>query len=334
MNGFKVDPDALQASAVVANRQDSHLASIDSYIGSVCSNFGAFSGVLNLFQGSYESAVSTAREGMTDSRKVATKVQGAFIDSKQDYLDTDREIYEWFKAKYGDLVHFGPYEPAGSGEDVPGGPHSDAPGAKTPGADEDPFAMPKPPWWIDKPVGQLPGDDPSELPPWADPKGTAKDEVIDFIDRRRGDEYDYYRSLGYSDDQALELARADQPDGSTQADTRNYEQMQDRASTAYDRAYTDAVNGGATDAEASAAGREAGNKQFSDDSGDRVRRDDISSTAGTYYNVYNEATSTVGNVQDVVSNVQEIDQNAGDLDRYDDYESTAEDKSAQEWADK
>ena len=98
MDGFEVDPDALKASATVATRQDDHLDTIDSYIASACSDFGAFSGVLNLFQGSYESAVATAREGMGDSRKVAVKVRDAFSDSAQDYLDTDREVYEWFKA--------------------------------------------------------------------------------------------------------------------------------------------------------------------------------------------------------------------------------------------
>ena len=108
--------------------------------------------------------------------------------------------------------------------------------------------------------------------------------------------------------------------------------MQQRASDAYDRAYTDAINGGATDAEARQAGRDAGNQQFGDDSADRTRRNEVSDTAGTYYDVYNEARDVVSNGQDLVDNVQEIDDNAEDLDRYDDYESGTEDESAQEWA--
>ena len=332
MDGFEVDPDALKASATVAKRQDEHLGRIDSYIASACSDFGAFSGVLNLFQGSYESAVATARDGMSDSRKVAVKVRDAFSDSAQDYLDTDREVYEWFKAKFGDLVAFAPYDPPGSGQDVPGGPHQDAPGARAPGDEDDPFALPAPPWWVDKPVGELPRDDDARLPPWMRPEDAVRDAGKDWWRRHHGDEYDYYRSLGYDDDEALALARADRPDAQTQADTRSYDEMQQRASDAYDRAYTDAINDGATDAEAREAGRDAGNQQFADDSSDRTRRTEVSDAAGTYYDVYNEARDVVSNGQDLVDNVQEIDDNAEDLDRYDDYESGAEDESAQEWA--
>ena len=58
----------------------------------------------------------------------------------------------------------------------------------------------------------------------------------------------------------------------------------------------------------------------------------MSDTAGTYYDVYNEGRDVVSNVQDLVDNAQEIGDNAEELDRYDDYESGAEDESAQEWA--
>ena len=177
-----------------------------------------------------------------------------------------------------------------------------------------------------------PRDDDAKLPPWARPDDAVRDFGKDWWRRHYGDEYDYYRSLGYDDDRALELARADRPDAQTQADTRSYEHLQQRASDAYDRAYTDAINDGATDAEAREAGRDAGNQQFSDDSADRTRRNDVSDTAGTYYDVYNEARDVISNGQDLVDNVQEIDDNAEDLDRYDDYESGSEDESAQEWA--
>ena len=140
------------------------------------------------------------------------------------------------------------YDPPGSGQDVPGGPHRDAPGARRPGEEDEPFAMAAPPWWVDRPIDQLPRDDDARVPPWMRPEDAVRDFGKDWWRRLHGDEYDYYRSLGYDDDQALAMARADRPDAQTQADTRNYEQMQQRASDAYDRAYTDAINAGATDA--------------------------------------------------------------------------------------
>ena len=95
---FQVDPDALTASSRLASQQRDHIGAIDDYIGASCSNFGAFSGVLNLFQGSYESAVATAHDGLRDSRAVADKVRDAFIDSRDDYLDTDEATYDRFRA--------------------------------------------------------------------------------------------------------------------------------------------------------------------------------------------------------------------------------------------
>lgn len=116
---FRVDSDALTAAAEVASRQHEHVGTIDDYISSSCSNFGAFSGVLNLFQGGYESAVSTAHDGLRDSRAVATRVVDAFVDSRDDYLDTDRATYDRFRALSPTPADFPPDDPAGSGNGTP-----------------------------------------------------------------------------------------------------------------------------------------------------------------------------------------------------------------------
>ena len=131
---FQVDPDALTASSRLASKQREHIGTIDDYISSSCSNFGAFSGVLNLFQGSYESAVSTAHDGLRDSQAVADKVRDAYIESRDDYLDTDQAAYDVFRGLSPEPSSFPPYDPAGSGDDTPGGPLSDAPqdGTKIP----------------------------------------------------------------------------------------------------------------------------------------------------------------------------------------------------------
>ncbi len=123
---FQVDPDALTAASRLASRQHDHIGAIDDYISASCSNFGAFSGVLNLFQGSYESAVSTAHDGLRDSRAVADKVRDAFVDSRDDYLDTDQAAYDRFRGLSSDPAGFPPYEPAGQRQRHPGRPLSDA----------------------------------------------------------------------------------------------------------------------------------------------------------------------------------------------------------------
>jgi hypothetical protein len=328
---FRVDPDSLTAASHVALRQDAHLDVIDGYISSACSNFGAFSGVLNLFQASYESAVQTAHDGLADSRAVARTMSDALIASRDDYLDTDREVYEWFRARFSDLVPFPPYDPPGSGNSNPGGPTNQAGAARPPGAGDDPVSLPNLPWMVDKPLGQaFPTD--VDTPGWLDPKSASKDWFKDMWRRNSGDEYDYYRSLGYNDKEALALARADHPDSSTRADTRNYDQMQQRSRDAYEQGYRDARANGATPAEARDAAREAGHRQFADDSADRNRRTELRDGVGTAKAIYDEAGNLIGNVQDLHKNVTNIKDNAEDLGRYDDYESRGKDTSAQEWA--
>jgi hypothetical protein len=326
---FQVDPDALGAASKVASRQHEHIATIDDYIRSSCSNFGAFSGVLNLFQGSYESAVSTAHDGLRDSQAVATKVSDAFIDTRDDYLDTDQAAYDQFRALSPTPADFPPYDPAGSGNDTPGGPVTNAPqdGTKIPDLED------KHPG-ISAGAGAVgdkvkPGNDVDDVPAALDPKKAAEDRVNDAIERRT-DEYQYYRSMGYSDEEALAYAKADGIDG--RADTVNHDRINRNAETAYNAEYDAALAGGASEEDA----RERANDAYADsrsrDSADHDRRKDIGSTASTYQDLYDEGKKTVDGVNDLVDNVNEISDNADDIDEYDDYESQSEDESAQEWA--
>ena len=326
---FEVDPDALTAAAAVASRQHDHVGTIDDYIGSSCSNFGAFSGVLNLFQGGYESAVSTAHDGLRDSRAVATKVVDAFVDSRDDYLDTDQAAYDRFRALSPAPADFPPYDPAGSGADIPGGPVTDAPGdgTKIPDLDD------KHPGLADgvEAVGDKvkPGNDVDRVPPWMDPKKAAEDRVMDAIERRT-DEYRYYRSMGYSDEEALAFAKTDGVDG--RADTVNHDRINRNAERAYNAEYDRAIADGASDADARDRANDAYAQSRSTDSADHDRRRDIGSTASTYEGVYDEGKQAVQGVRDLVDNVQEIGANADDLEEYDDYQSQEQDESAQEWA--
>lgn len=326
---FHVDPDALTAASKVASRQHEHIGTIDGYISSSCSNFGAFSGVLNLFQCSYESAVSTAHDGLRDSRAVATKVSDAFVDCRDDYLDTDEATYDRFRALSPTPADFPPYDPAGSGNDTPGGPVTDAPqdGSKIPDLEDQHPGVSD---GADAVGGKVkPGNDVDDVPPWMDPKKAAEDRVNDAIERRT-DEYTHYRSMGYSDEEALQYAKTDGVDG--RADTVNHDRINRNAETAYNDEYDRAIAGGASEEEARDQGNDAYSESRSRDSADHDRRGDVGSTASTYQDLYDEGKKTVDGVNDLVDNVNEIGDNADDLDDYDDYESQDEDESAQEWA--
>ena len=326
---FRVDPDALTAAAEVASRQHDHVGTIDDYISSSCSNFGAFSGVLNLFQGGYESAVSTAHDGLRDSRAVATKVVDAFVDSRDDYLDTDQSAYDRFRGMSPNPADFPPYDPAGSGNDTPGGPLGDAPQGGEPIPDLDD----KRPGLSDGAEALrdrvLPGNDVDDVPPVLDPRKAAHDAAIDAIERRT-DEYAYYRSMGYSDEEALEFAKADGVDG--RADALTHDRINQRAEDAYNTEYDDAIAGGASEEDARERADDAYAGSRSSDAADRGRRQDIGETVSTYTDLYDEGKKTVDNINDLVDNVQEIGDNAADLGEYDDYQSQDDDESAQEWA--
>ena len=162
-----------------------------------------------------------------------------------------------------------------------------------------------------------------------DPKKAAEDAVKDAIERRT-DEYQYYRSMGYSDEEALEFAKTDGVDG--RADTINHDRINRNAEDAYNSEYDRAIADGASPDDARERANDAYSESRSRDSADHDRRQDIGSTASTYNDLYNEGKSTIDNVNDLIDNVEEIGDNNDDLNEYDDYESQNDDESAQEWA--
>ena len=285
--------------------------------------------MLNLFQGSYESAVSTAHDGLRDSRAVADKVRDAFIDSRDDYLDTDEATYDRFRALAPDPSGFPPYDPAGSGNDTPGAPLSDAPQDDT----SIPDLEDKHPGISDgaSAIGDKvkPGNDVDKPPAWMDPQKAAADAATDAIERRT-DEYQYYRSLGYSDEEALQYAKTD---GSTAAPTRSTT----TGSTAPPRVPTTPSTTGRSPR---APARRTPASGPTTPTPTRARATPPTTTVvvtsarrrRTYTDLYDEGKQIVDNVNDLVDNVNEIGDNADDLGEYDDYQSQDEDQSAQEWA--
>ncbi len=330
MTHFEVDPDSLTAAGEVASRQHDHIAATGSYIGSVCSRFDAFSGVLSLFLGNYQETVETAQQGMTDSRTVADKVERSFTQSREAYLDSDLAAHKIFQKLFGDEMALPPYVAPGSGSTAPGGPY--APAGQPPVGDgkDDPFSLPGLPPYADKPLNRMIPGDPSTLPPWMDPGQAAKDAVLETIrDERTREAYLENRENGMTPEQALSQARRT-PD--SVADGHNYDRMMANQQQAYDNAYDTAIADGQTPSEARDAGNDAASAQHSGDARDHTNRQEILNGAGTYKGAFDEVRNTVDNVNDLVDGAQQLDETIDDTHEYTDYENQPDDESAQEWA--
>ncbi len=330
MTHFEVDPDSLTAAGEVARRQADHVEATASYIGSVCSRFDAFSGVLSLFLGNYQETVETAQQGMTDSRRVADKVERCFTQSREAYLDSDLAAHKIFEKLFGDEMALPPYVAPGSGSTAPGGPYAPAGQQPADGEETDPFSLPGLPPYVDKPLNRVIPGDPSTLPPWMDPGQAAKDGLLETIrDERTRDAYRDYREEGMTPAEALSHARRN-PD--SVADGHNYDRMMANQQQAYDNAYDGAIADGRTPDEARTAGNDAASAQHSGDARDHTNRQDILNGAGTYKGGYDEVRNTIDNVNDLVEGAQQLDETVHDTQDYNDYENQPEDESAQEWA--
>lgn len=340
---IRVDPDSLEAAGKVARRQYQHINEIQSYISSTCHQFQAFTGVMDLFQGTYENALQSVSDGLDKALDVSTKTERSFNVTADDFRETDRQAYEKAKrhaiAISGEGVDFPPYRPAGSGDTDPGGPSLDP---LKPPKDEKSWDVPG---WVTVPtVRDLAGlkHDPeyvqdvydaangagnigtngilshgSEIKPpaWLDPVGAGKEWIKDHTD------------FGTSVDDRMEA--------------HDRAEVSENRSNAYDSAYhhaqRDALNDGSSPDEARAAGREAG-REASQDSADATRsehtaRDRVTGTLGDAKGVVDEARNAVSNVKSAVDHVHHTVDNIEDANRYDDYNNSARNDSTDDWAD-
>ena len=330
MSQFEVDPDSLVAAGEVGRRQGEHVGAVADYIGGTLNQVGAFSGVLNLFQGSYEATIASALDGMADSRAVAERVKTGFDGCSQDYLASDRSCYDLFRRAAGDLVGLDPYQAPGSGATEPGLPGSGASGPGAGGEDPSPFKLPGLDPLLDKPLGSIAPGPEGDLPPWADPRKTAKDWAVEHalspIVRER---YLELRAAGLSPQDAYTQA-TDRLQVS--ADTHVYDVMGQRGQQAYDDAYDRAVDGGASPEEARRAANDAADRQYDADSAEHSRRTDVLDAAGTYRGLYDEVTRGVSQVQEIGEEIDDIAETTDDIGGYEDYSEREDDRSAQEWA--
>jgi len=326
---FEVDPDSLTAAAEVARRQDGHVGSVSRYIDSTCSRFDAFSGVLNIFEGSYRATVENAQQGMRDARHVANKVAEQLTACRHDYLESDRSSHRVFVKLFGDEMHLPPYAAPGSGNTSPGGPVCPA-GQTPPGEDGEPFGLAKLPPWMTEPFNRVAPGDPDSLPPGLSPRQYAKDKVLEHIrDAQLRHDYMENRAAGMTPEQALSHAHSNT--GSV-ADNHVYTTMQDRQAAAFNRAYDDAIAGGKSPEDAYRAAQDAASDQRASDSTDYHHRQDVLDTAGTYKGAYNQVSDLVDNVNDIHHGVDQLHETVDDIGEYDDYEAQPDDTSAQDWA--
>ncbi len=329
MTGFEVDPDSLTAAAQLAERQHGHLASTSGYVDSVCGRTGAFSGVLNLFQGSYEQTLHNARTGMTDSQTVATKVRESMTASREDYLAQDKRVYLAFRKALGDEVDLPPYVAPGGGDSSLGGPSGAPPTG--PGTPEDPqhVELEKLPTPVDAPLNKLvPGDD-ERLPGWLDPKGGAKDQVLLGLHTHADREhYLDLRQQGMTPEQARSVVRPDVDDLASQ---HVHDSTERRAESAYDDAYQSSRDAGGTHDQATGDAQQAASDQRHGDAVDHRNRTDVLGAAGTYKGAYDQVSDAVDNVNDLRDHVDQLHETTDDLGDYDRFEDQPDDTSAQDW---
>ena len=327
-----VDPDGLLAGAEVARRQHAHLRRTSDYISDACSQFGAFSGVLNLFEGQYREAVAAAQDGLRDSRTVADRVEEATLLSRTEYLDTDRAAYDSFKRHFKDVDGLPPYVVPGSGNSIPGGPYSDPvadPGdVDGPGFD----GLPGLPPGVSGPAGRFhESPDGGDLPGIVDPQAALEDEILSRIrDRHTREEYLALREQGVPADDAYVRASQRSPDDI--ASDRVHGTIETRAEGAYDRAYDQAIAEGRSPQEARDAASDAAADSRSTDSRDHQNRTEILDDGRTLLDTYQGVNDVVDNVQDIGAGVEQLDETLDDIDDYDDYEDSAPDRSSQQWA--
>ena len=326
---FEVDPDSLVAAGEVADRQLDHISRVQGYIGDVCSRTDAFSGVLQIFLGSYQETLEHAGKGMRDSQTVAGKVRDAFDACSEQYVAGDRAAYKTFHKLFGDEMALPPYVAPGSGQTTPGGPTS-TPGAPGTDRDDDSSKLPKTPPWLNDPFDRVVPGEKTELPPWLDPRAAAKDKVLLTLHTKADyDEYIALRAQGYTAEQAQDMVR---PDVNTIADTYVHDRMESRRQAAYQSAYDQAILDGKSPSEARDAAGDAAAQQHHGDAVDHQHRGDILDAAGTYKGAYDQTAALIDHTQSIVEHTEQLDETVEDLHDYDDYESQDEDRSAQDWA--
>lgn len=330
--GFTVDPDGLRAMGAVARRQEDHLRRVDDYILTTCNRTAAFTGILNIFQGSYEEAVRTASDGMADSRQVAAKIDRILQESAADYLASDRNAFRLVERAGGDLGQLS-YQAPGSGNDVPGEPTETTTPAETPEPEKDDGGpIPNPITWAKDQVPGVPDA-------FKDPYEAVRDRLMEDPDTTgrsggddKGDPHGLIRDpLGTLADKVTEPSNQHREDRLYE---REYDRQMNRDSETYWDEYSRARQDGASPDDARSRGDDAIERQHeADRDTDREveRRRGAMDDIGAYGDALDEVEGIVDNTNKIIDNVAERNEALEDRDEYADYAAGPEDTSAEDW---
>lgn len=334
MNGFDVDPDSLVAASELARRQQGHLARIESYISSACSQTGAFTGVMDLFQSSYESALQSAGDGMRDAQAVAGKAARSFRVSARAYEEADRAAFERMERLFGEAGSLRGYVPAGSGNTEPGGPIN-APLEPTGAGEGDPLDHQSVPDWVKGLASAgakdaLHDSDKPDMPGATKPLSTLGDHVRETVlsNIKRG-EYMSLRDQGLSHEDAMKQLFPSANDRAiANEDLRN----RDEAQRNWNEVYEQRAASGADEGTARQAADDARDTTRAYQDEDRRQRENVERHGRNAKGVHDGLKGMYDGVKEAGESVAGIGDNLEDAERYDDYLDDEQDRSAQEWA--
>lgn len=347
---IRMDPDSIDAAAAVSRRQHRHVQEVKSYVDSACSQTGAFTGVMDLFQGTYESALASARDGLETSLKISEKMDDALRKAAEAMRDADRAVYEKAKrlwVEMGGMANDYPkYQEPGSGDSTPGGPTrdplqpdeekgEDAPGEAKGNAQ---YAADQAKKSGSSALGDGAKPSTDDLPWWTNPKDALKNELKDTVTSMANrEEYAEWRRQGLDHDEAMNRINHSLDDDMSLRDRQEVaEARRDARLDAHDNAYGQARERGADHDEATSEGRRAGS-DASRNANERVNeehaaRDRATGAGADAYNLYDQADKAYKNVDKAIDHVKDIDKNLDDAKRYEDYEDKKQDDSAEDWA--
>lgn len=300
---LRVSFPTLGSAAALCGGQADHVSSIKSYVSDVCDRPSAFRGVLNLFEGSYNSGVNAALTGLANSVQIGDKMRTELRGTRDDFVEADLAAYKLARDLFGDLGEIEPYQLPSGDDDYH---HGANPPPVSPGKDED--------------HDGLDADD---------YRDAARDQV--FRDtQRETDQPDWAKS--HKDRYSDWWDRQTDKDGDERrVDENARDRQKDDARDAGERARDEAKADGASRAEARDEGKEARRDRNQDHRDFNDGRDTGGRTGAHANDLYNEGNDLQENINefgDHVGNIAENHQQAEDLD---DFRDRDEDEELQDW---
>ena len=301
---LRISFPTLGSAAALCGGQADHVAAIRSYVSDVCDRPSAFRGVLNLFEGSYNSGVNAALTGLQNSVQIGDKMRTELRATRDDFVEADLASYKRMRDALGDLAAIAPYQLPTGGDDYH---HGANPPPVTPGKDDDDLDGLDGMDYADgaRDLGLRDTQRETDQPDWAK---SHKDRFGDWWDRQTDKDGDERR-----------------------VDENARDRQRDDARAAGERARDDAKADGASRAEARDAGKEE-RRDTNRDHRDFNDGRDLGGRTGAHANdLWNEGNDLYDNINDLgdhAGNIAENHEQAEDLDEFRDRD---EDKDLQDW---